>query len=52
MTQTERWSLSRTRGWYDLLITVEGDPRFEYRYAGHLENGQDSISDPAMGGLV
>jgi len=49
---TERWSLSPTRGWYDLLVTVQGDPQFRYRYAGHLENGRDSISDPAMGGLV
>jgi phospholipase C len=49
---TERWPLSRTRGWYDLVITVSGDPHFEYRYAGHLENGEDSISDPGMGGLV
>jgi phospholipase C len=49
---TERWSLSPTRGWYDLLVTVQGDPQFQHRYAGHLENGRDSISDPAMGGLV
>jgi phospholipase C len=46
---TERWSLARTRGWYDL--TVSGD-KLEYRYAGHLENGEDSISDPGMGGLL
>jgi phospholipase C len=51
-TQTRHWSLSRTRGWYDLVITVQGDPHFTYRYAGHLENGTDSISDPGMGGLV
>jgi phospholipase C len=51
-TKTEQWSLSRNRGWYDLVITVEGDPGFEYRYAGHVENGRDSISDPAMGGLL
>lgn len=50
--QTKHWSLSRTRGWYDLLITVQDDPSLEYRYAGHLENGQDSITDPAMGGLL
>src|SRR6266545_2543647 len=50
--QTKHWSLSRTRGWYDLVITVQGDLRFQYRYAGHLENGEDSISDPAMGGLL
>jgi phospholipase C len=47
-----RWSLERTRGWYDLVVTVKGDRRFEYRYAGHLENGNASISDPGMGGLT
>jgi phospholipase C len=47
-----RWSLNRTRGWYDLVVTVKGDPQFEYDYAGHLENGEASISDPAMGGLI
>jgi phospholipase C len=50
--KTERWSLSHTRGWYDLVITVRSDPHLEYRYAGHLENGQDSISDPGMGALI
>ena len=49
---TRHWSLSRTRGWYDLVITVPADPDLEYRYAGHLETGEDSISDPRMGGLV
>jgi phospholipase C len=51
-TKTEQWSLSRTCGWYDLAITVQGDPHFHYRYAGHLENGEESISDPGMGGLI
>jgi phospholipase C len=49
---TEQWSLSRIRGWYDLTVTVEGHSQFEHRYAGHLENGEDSISDPGMGGLL
>jgi phospholipase C len=47
-----RWSLAPTRGWYDLVVTVQGDPQFEYRYAGHLENGKASTSDPGMGGLI
>jgi hypothetical protein len=51
-TKTQRWSLSRTRGWYDLTVTVDNGPHLEYRYAGHLENGEDSISDPGMGGLT
>jgi phospholipase C len=46
------FSLERTRGWYDLTVTVQGDPQFEYRYAGHLEDGEPSISDPGMGGLI
>jgi phospholipase C len=46
------WLLKRTSGWYDLAITVEGDGQFEYRFAGHVENGEDSSSDPLMGGLV
>jgi phospholipase C len=49
---SERWSLARMSGWYDLVITVAGDAGFERRVAGHVENGEDSISDPAMGGLV
>jgi phospholipase C len=39
-------------GWYDLIITVTGDSTFQYRLAGHVETGDDSISDPALGGLV
>jgi phospholipase C len=39
-------------GWYDLIVTVAGDPTFNYRLAGHVETGRDSISDPALGGLV
>jgi phospholipase C len=50
--EAQRWSLSRTRGWYDLVLTLRGGPRLQYRYAGHLENGMDSISDPQMGGLI
>ena len=47
-----QFPVERTRGWYDLAVSVQGDPQFEYRYAGHLENGEASISDPGMGGLI
>jgi phospholipase C len=40
------WSLVRTGGWYDLTVSVDSDSLFERRLAGHLENGEDSISDP------
>jgi phospholipase C len=49
---SERWSLSRTNGWYDLTITADDDDTYRYQLAGHLENGEDSISDPLMGGLI
>jgi phospholipase C len=44
-------SLQQLYGWYDLIITVTGDPTFNYRLAGHVETGDDSISDPAIGGF-
>ncbi|HXJ57305.1 MAG TPA: phospholipase domain-containing protein [Verrucomicrobiae bacterium] len=46
-----KWSAAAVQGWYDLVITVEGDSSFKYQLAGHFETGHDSISDPAMGGL-
>jgi phospholipase C len=36
-------------GWYDYSIFVEGVEGYERRYAGRVETGKDSISDPAMG---
>lgn len=46
------FSLELFRGWYDVVVTVAEDPSFERRLTGHVETGRDSISDPAMGGLV
>ncbi len=44
--------LDRFYGWYDLVIRVIDDPSFECRLAGHVETGEDSFSDPALGGLT
>jgi phospholipase C len=51
-TARHAWSLHRSHGWYDLTVTTRGDDGFEQRYAGHLENGRASVTDPVMGGLV
>jgi phospholipase C len=51
-TKALQLPLGRTRGWYDLSVTLASDGAFEYRYAGHVENGEASISDPGMGGLI
>jgi phospholipase C len=51
-TRTLRWPLVLSRGWYDLTLALPDHVGAEYRYAGHLENGRDSVSDPGMGGLI
>jgi phospholipase C len=43
------WSLAGSFGWYDLALTVDGDPVFRRHLAGHVETGQASASDPAIG---
>ncbi len=35
--------------WYDFNVTVAGAPEYLRRIAGRVENGQPSVSDPAMG---
>jgi len=49
---SDKLQLAPFYGWYDLIVTVSGDPTFKYRLAGHVETGNDSSSDPALGGLV
>jgi phospholipase C len=39
----------RSGGWYDVEVTVKGSP-FVRQFAGHLETGRPSVSDPALGG--
>jgi phospholipase C len=41
-------SLSQTHSWYDLRVHVDGAPHYEQRFAGHIETGGESYSDPAM----
>lgn len=45
-------NFERNSGWYDFTIKVFGITTFERRYAGHIETGSASISDPHMGRLV
>ncbi|MBY6241373.1 phosphocholine-specific phospholipase C [Methylosinus sp. Sm6] len=42
------WRLGDTHGWYDLSVGVDSDRGFERRLAGHVENGAESTSDPAL----
>ncbi|MEC3881857.1 phosphocholine-specific phospholipase C [Parapedobacter sp. 10938] len=40
-----------TGGWYDVAVEVTGFPGFYQRFAGHVETGQPSITDPLMGSI-
>lgn len=44
--------VSRYYGWYDFSVVVSGYSSFTRRYAGHVENGSDSYTDPLMGGVI
>ncbi|HTV09998.1 MAG TPA: phospholipase C, phosphocholine-specific [Candidatus Aquilonibacter sp.] len=41
--------LQKSSNWYDIRITAPDHPRLIARYAGRVETGQPSISDPFMG---
>lgn len=42
------WNLRESGNWYDLSVTASCSPSFSRRFMGRMENGKDSISDPAM----
>ena len=44
-----RVDLPATNGWYDISVEVTGFPDFYQRFAGHVETGKPSITDPLMG---
>ncbi|MGC4092869.1 MAG: DUF756 domain-containing protein [Polyangiaceae bacterium] len=46
------WSLRRSAHWYDFSATVRELNGFVRRFAGHVETGRDSFSDPALGGVA
>jgi len=47
---TLRVSVAASSNWYDYSVRASGAPGWLRRFAGHLENGMPSISDPAMHG--
>lgn len=49
-TKTLRIHTKSTRRWYDVEVTLSASKEtFSRRYAGRLENGKHSTSDPLMG---
>ena len=45
-------NISTSHNWYDFGVKLKGYDTFEERYAGHVETGTISKTDPLMGGLV
>ena len=45
---TDYWDVRASHGWYDLSVSSASDAQFARRFAGHVENGQASMSDPAI----
>jgi phospholipase C len=42
----------KNHGWYDFTIRVKGNDTFSQRYAGRVETGQPSKTDPFMGRVL
>lgn len=43
--------LKKQHGWYDFTVKAEGS-NAHVRYAGRVETGKDSFTDPLMGGVL
>jgi phospholipase C len=44
--------LKDSHGWYDFSVQINGANAFEKRYAGRVETGKESVSDPYMGRVI
>ena len=45
-------SLQKSAGWYDFKISLKGNEQYSRHYAGHVETGEESITDPYMAGVL
>jgi len=43
------WHLGDSYGWYDLIVRADAEVGFMQRLAGHVETGEASVTDPAIG---
>ncbi|CAH0995500.1 hypothetical protein EMA8858_01623 [Emticicia aquatica] len=44
--------LQKSHNWYDFSVKIKENEVFERRYAGHVETGKESFTDPAMGMII
>lgn len=45
---TVRVDTSKSSGWYDSSVAINGYSAFENRFAGRVETGREGVSDPGM----
>lgn len=45
-------ALAHSDHWYDISVRVASEPKTESRFAGHVETGKSSRTDPALGAPV
>ncbi|WP_019256272.1 phospholipase domain-containing protein, partial [Burkholderia thailandensis] len=45
--RVEQWALAPSHHWYDVTVSDGATGQFVRRFAGHVENGKSSYSDPA-----
>ncbi|MFD4838279.1 phosphocholine-specific phospholipase C [Achromobacter sp. NPDC058515] len=45
----QHWALAGSYAWYDFTTRLADDPSWLRRFAGRVETGKSSITDPAMG---
>ncbi|MES2798048.1 MAG: phospholipase C, phosphocholine-specific [Bacteroidota bacterium] len=45
-------NLAKSHNWYDFSVKIVGNAVFEKRFAGHVETGKSSFTDPLMGKMV
>jgi phospholipase C len=43
------WDAGKSFGWYDFSVSIKENPSFMKRFAGRVETGKESVSDPFMG---
>lgn len=48
-TKSTLLALGKSHGWYDCSVQIKGHAGFEKRYAGRVETGKPSFTDPLMG---
>jgi phospholipase C len=44
--------LDKSSGWYDFSVAIKGGGKFRKRYAGRVETGKETITDPFMGRVI